>query len=228
MKNRIVEIRGASIKIKNQKILDNFDFIVKCSEFIYLVGDTGSGKSSLLKCLYRAQFFCEGIANVLQYDVINIKKKQVQELRKKIGIIFQDFKLLQDRNIYQNLEFVLTSIGWKNKSEIKNRIEETLIKVQIEDKSYKLPYELSGGEQQRASIARAIINRPKLIIADEPTGNLDPKKSIEIVNLLKEINLSGSSVIIATHDYDIIKNQPGLIYKCQNRGIKKIDDLLSK
>ncbi|MDC3115960.1 ATP-binding cassette domain-containing protein, partial [Bacteroidota bacterium] len=172
-----------------------------------------------------SQKFLEGTAKVDNFNLNNINKTKIQKLRRNLGIIFQDFKLLEDRNINENLKFILKSIGWKNSNEIGDRIRDTLMKVGLEEKANKMPYELSGGEQQRASIARAIVNNPTLIIADEPTGNLDPKKSIEIVNLLKEINLNGSSVIIATHDYDIIKSQAGTMYECFDKKLKKIDNL---
>lgn len=225
MSENIIEIKGASISINEIKVLENFNFEMRKGEFVYIIGETGSGKSTFLRCLYCSQKFFEGTAKVDNFNLININKTKVQKLRRNLGIIFQDFKLLEDRNIHENLKFILKSIGWKNNNEIDDRIRDTLMKVGLEEKANKMPYELSGGEQQRASIARAIVNKPSLIIADEPTGNLDPKKSIEIVNLLKEINLNGSSVIIATHDYEIIKSQAGTMYECCNKKFKKIDNL---
>ena len=225
MSKNIIEIKGASISINEIKVLENFNFEMKKGEFVYIIGETGSGKSTFLRCLYCSQKFLEGTAKVDNFNLNNINKPKIQELRRNLGIIFQDFKLLEDRNIYENLKFILKSIGWKNNNEIDERIVDTLRKVGLEEKANKMPYELSGGEQQRASIARAIVNNPSLIIADEPTGNLDPKKSIEIVNLLKKININGSSVIIATHDYDIIKSQSGTMYECCNKKLKKIDNL---
>ena len=225
MSENIIEIKGASISINEIKILENFNFEMKKGEFVYIIGETGSGKSTFLRCLYCSQKFLKGTAKVDNFNLNNINKPKVQELRRNLGIIFQDFKLLEDRNINENLKFILKSIGWKNNNEINERIRDTLRKVGLEEKANKMPYELSGGEQQRASIARAIVNNPSLIIADEPTGNLDPKKSIEIVNLLKKININGSSVIIATHDYDIIKSQSGTMYECHSKKLKKIDNL---
>ena len=225
MSENIIEIKAASISINEIKVLENFNFEMKKGEFVFIIGETGRGKCSFLRCLYCSQKFLEGTAKVDNFNLNNINKPKVQELRRNLGIIFQDFKLLEDRNIHENLKFILKSIGWKNNNEIDERIRDTLMKVGLEEKANKMPYELSGGEQQRASIARAIINNPSLIIADEPTGNLDPKKSIEIVNLLKEINLNGSSVVIATHDYDIIKSQSGTMYECCNKKLKKIDNL---
>lgn len=225
MSENIIEIKGASISINEIKVLENFNFEMKKGEFVYIIGETGSGKSTFLRCLYCSQKFLEGTAKVDNFNLNNINKPKIQELRRNLGIIFQDFKLLEDRNIHENLKFILKSIGWKNNNEIDERIRDTLRKVGLEEKANKMPYELSGGEQQRASIARAIVNKPSLIIADEPTGNLDPKKSIEIVNLLKKININGSSVIIATHDYDIIKSQSGTIYECCNKKLKKIENL---
>lgn len=225
MSENIIEIKGASILTNEIKVLENFNFEMKKGEFVYIIGETGSGKSTFLRCLYCSQKFLGGTAKVDNFNLNSINKPKIQKLRRNLGIIFQDFKLLEDRNIHDNLKFILKSIGWKNNNEINDRIRDTLMKVGLEEKANKMPYELSGGEQQRASIARAIVNKPSLIIADEPTGNLDPKKSIEIVNLLKEINLNGSSVIIATHDYEIIKSQAGTMYECCNKKLKKIDNL---
>ena len=225
MSENIIEIKGASISINEIKVLENFNFEMKKGEFVYIIGETGSGKSTFLRCLYCSHQFFEGTAKVDNFNLNNINKSKVQELRRNLGIIFQDFKLLEDRSVYENLKFVLKSIDWKNSNEMDDRIRNTLIKVGLQKKANKMPHELSGGEQQRASIARAIVNKPSLVIADEPTGNLDPKKSIEIVNLLKEINLHGSSVVIATHDYDIIRSQPGTMYECYNKKLNKIDNL---
>ena len=189
---------------------------------MYFIGETGSGKSSLLKSLYKGVDISEGTISVGEFNLNTIKKNKIAYLRRELGIIFQDFQLLSDRNIYKNLDFVLRSTGWKDKHKIKNRIIEVLETVHLTDVEKKMPYELSGGEQQRVSIARALLNHPKIILADEPTGNLDQKKSKSIIETMKEINLNGTTIIIATHDYSIIKNFPSTTYQFENKEIKEV------
>ena len=189
---------------------------------MYFIGETGSGKSSLLKSLYKGVDISEGTISVGEFNLNTIKKNKIAYLRRELGIIFQDFQLLSDRNIYKNLDFVLRSTGWKDKHKIKNRIIEVLETVHLTDVEKKMPYELSGGEQQRVSIARALLNHPKIILADEPTGNLDPAKSKSIIETMKEINLNGTTIVIATHDYSIIKNFPSTTYQFENKEIKEV------
>ena len=219
----MIVLNDVSIEQGNKLILSNVSLRIQKGEFIYLVGETGSGKSSLLKSLYAEVKIKTGEIFIDKLKVSTIKEKKIPELRRNLGIVFQDFQLLNDRNIFQNLEFVLNSTGWKNKDKINNRIKESLDAVHLKYAENKMPYELSGGEQQRAVIARSILNKPKLIIADEPTGNLDPDKSEKIINLLKEINKLGTTILIATHDYEIIKKFPSRIIKCQNLSLHDIN-----
>ena len=222
MNNTIISIKNVSISYTNNLILENINLEINKGDFIYLIGETGSGKSSLLKALYKGIELNRGSIIVSEYDLKKIRKSKISYLRRELGIIFQDFQLLSDRNIYKNLEFVLRSTGWKDKNEIKNRISEVLNKVHLEKVEKKMPFELSGGEQQRVSIARSLLNNPKIILADEPTGNLDPEKSKSIIETLKEINLEGTTIIIATHDYSIIKNFPNKTYRFENKVIKEV------
>ncbi|MGY8980203.1 MAG: cell division ATP-binding protein FtsE [Flavobacteriales bacterium] len=222
MSNQIIKLEGVSIDHLEHNVLDNINLSIKKGEFIYLIGDTGSGKTSLVKSLYAEIKVSAGNINIIEYDLNYITKKEIPMLRRKIGIVFQDFQLLSDRNIAKNLEFVLKSTGWKNKKNIDLRIDEVLKKVQLIDVKEKMPYQLSGGEQQRAAIARAILNNPEIILADEPTGNLDPYISQKIIDLLKEINITGTTILIATHDYEIIKNNKSRIIKCNNKNLQEI------
>ncbi|MDC0389440.1 ATP-binding cassette domain-containing protein, partial [Flavobacteriaceae bacterium] len=183
-------------------------FLMRNGEFMYLIGKTGSGKSSLLKILYGDIKINDGTGEVVGMDILNIKEKNIPFLRRKLGIVFQDFKLLPDRSIEKNLEFVLKATDWSDKKKISDRISKVLEKVKLSETLKKFPHELSGGEQQRIAIARAILNNPELILADEPTGNLDPATSVEIMEVLKEINNNGTTILIATHDYDIISKFP--------------------
>jgi len=222
MNNTIISIKDVSISYTNNLILENINLEINKGDFIYLIGETGSGKSSLLKALYKGIELNRGSIIVSEYDLKKIRKSKIAYLRRELGIIFQDFQLLSDRNIYKNLEFVLRSTGWKDKNEIKNRISEVLNKVHLKKVEKKMPFELSGGEQQRVSIARSLLNNPKIILADEPTGNLDPEKSKSIIETLKEINLEGTTIIIATHDYSIIENFPNKTYRFENKVIKEV------
>ena len=222
MNNPIITISDLHISFKNNEILRNINLNINEGDFIYLIGETGSGKSSLLKSLYKEIDFQKGFISVGEFNLNNINKNKIAYLRRQIGIIFQDFQLLSDRNIYKNLEFVLCSTGWKEKHKIKDRIIEVLNTVHLEGVEKKMSFELSGGEQQRVSIARALLNHPKIILADEPTGNLDPKKSNSIIETMKEINSNGTTIIIATHDYSIIKNFPSKTYRFENKEIKEV------
>jgi len=222
MNNPIITISDLHISFKNNEILKNINLNINEGDFIYLIGETGSGKSSLLKSLYKEIDFQKGSISVGEFNLNNIKKNKIAYLRRQLGIIFQDFQLLSDRDIYKNLEFVLRSTGWKDKNKIKERIIEVLDTVHLEGVEKKMSHELSGGEQQRVSIARALLNHPKIILADEPTGNLDPEKSNSIIETMKEINSNGTTVIIATHDYSIIKNFPSKTYRFENKEIKEV------
>jgi cell division transport system ATP-binding protein len=205
---KIIRFNKVEIKINDKKNLNNINLTVDEKDFIYLIGKTGSGKSSILRAIYADIPINTGEATVLKYNLIKIKRKEVPFLRRKIGIIFQDFKLLPDRSVTKNLEFVLRATEWKNKQKINERIDDVLEKVKMNDYSNRFPHELSGGEKQRVSIARALLNKPKLVLADEPTGNLDPATSMEIMNILNSINLNGTSIIMATHDYELISKNP--------------------
>ena len=211
--NQIVNIEDATIFHHFKTILNNVNFQLKIGEFAYIIGETGSGKSSLLRTIYSDIPLKMGKIIVDGQDISNIKKNQLPYLRRKIGIIFQDFQLFQDRNAYENIKFVMTSTGWSDEKKIDNRITQLLEKVGLENKKNSYPFELSGGEQQRLVIARAIVNNPKLIIADEPTGNLDPLVAEKILKLLLDINNSGTSVIMTTHNYNLIRKYKKRILK---------------
>lgn len=223
MNNNIISLEGVDIRQMNHQVFSNITLKIENGEFLYLIGETGSGKSSLLKALYGELKVDAGNITVADIDLTKIKQKEIPTLRRKLGIVFQDFQLLTDRNVFDNLEFVLKATGWKNKAEIKARIDEVLDSVHLSGVKDKMPYELSGGEQQRAAIARALLNHPELILADEPTGNLDPEKSEKIIELLKEINAKGTTILIATHDYSIIKKYSARTIKCAENKVIDID-----
>ena len=223
MNNNIISLEGVDIRQMNHQVFSNITLKIEKGEFLYLIGETGSGKSSLLKVLYGELKVDSGNITVADIDLTKIKQKEIPTLRRKLGIVFQDFQLLTDRNVFDNLEFVLKATGWKNKAEIKARIDEVLDSVHLSGVKDKMPYELSGGEQQRAAIARALLNHPELILADEPTGNLDPEKSEKIIELLKEINAKGTTILIATHDYSIIKKYSARTIKCAENKVIDID-----
>ncbi len=212
----IIELINATIYQNNESILENLNIEVAKGELVFLIGRTGSGKSSLIRVLYGDLTLKKGIGNVVGFDLLKISQKQIPFLRRKIGIVFQDFKLLSDRNIYDNLKFVLRATGWKNKANINKRIKEVLEEVGLLEIEKKYPFELSGGEQQRTAIARALLNTPELIIADEPTGNLDPQTSNEIMGVFKKLHKQGIAVFMATHDYNMIVKFPGKIFKCDS------------
>ena len=222
MDKPIILLEGVNIHQDERLIFDNINLSISKGDFIYLVGETGSGKSSLVKSFYAEVSVSAGNIFVAGYNLNKLNKNEIPSLRRDLGIVFQDFQLLSDRTINENLEFVLKATGWKNKDEISNRINEVLESVHLENFNTKLPHELSGGEKQRAAIARSLLNRPKVILADEPTGSLDPKKSEKIVELLKEINEKGTTVVIATHDYEIIKKFSSRIIKCSEKKLQEI------
>ncbi len=213
---KIVELKNISVYRKYNKVLSDISFSVNEGEFIYLTGRVGSGKSSLLKIIYADEEIKTGEGNVAGYDLKKIRQKEIPFLRRKIGIVFQDYKLLTDRNVYENLKFVLEASGEKSKSVIKDKIKSILLTVGLEGKENRMPFELSGGEQQSVGIARALINNPLLILADEPTGNLDEKSSDNIMRHLIQASKKGTAVIMATHDLNLIKKYPAKIFNLEN------------
>lgn len=217
MSDKVVNIVNTSIYQRNDNmVLHNLNLAVDKGDFVYLIGKTGSGKSSLLKTLYGDLPLKDGEASVAGFDLKGIDRKRISKLRRKLGIVFQDFQLLGDRTVYQNLEFVLKSTGWKSSDDIKQRINKVMEDVGLTRKEHKMPHELSGGEQQRVVIARALLNSPELIIADEPTGNLDPEVADDIMQMLMNINKEGTTIIMATHDYRLINKFNAKVYKCEN------------
>ncbi len=223
MSEAVLSIKNANIYQGESLILSDVNIVVSRSEFVYLVGKTGTGKSSLLKTLYGELPLKSGTANVAGFDLKDLTWKTVPFLRRNIGIVFQDFQLLTDRNVHDNLKFVLNATGWKDEMLIEDKIEEVLGKVGLKTKGFKYPFELSGGEQQRIDIARALLNSPKLILADEPTGNLDPETTEEIMNLLFQISKDfGTAIVMATHDYIVINKYPARMIRTE--GGKVIDN----
>ena len=222
MDKPIILLEGVNLHQDERLIFENINLSVSAGDFIYLVGETGSGKSSLVKSLYAEIKVSTGNISVAEYNLNKIEKNEIPSLRRNLGIVFQDFKLLSDRSLNDNLEFVLKATGWNKKEEISKRIEEVMESVHLEEFNNKMPHELSGGEKQRAAIARSLLNNPKVILADEPTGSLDPKKSEKIIELLKEINEKGTTILIATHDYEIIKKFNSRIIKCSEKKLHEI------
>lgn len=216
---KIVEYQDVLIARKELVVLKNVSFSLEKGDFAYLIGRVGSGKSSLLKSMYAEVPIISGEASVLGYNLSEIKRKHIPMLRRQIGIVFQDFQLLTDRTAYENLEFVLKATNWKRKEDIETRIEEVLTQVGMIKKSYKMPHELSGGEQQRIVIARALLNKPSLILADEPTGNLDPTTSQQILMLLHDIAEHGTTVVMATHNIQLVEEFPGRVLRCESKKI---------
>ncbi|MFT4222702.1 cell division ATP-binding protein FtsE [Dysgonomonas sp.] len=221
-KEVIVEYEGVDLGRDGNTILSDVNISISKGDFVYLIGKVGSGKSTFLKSIYREIPFEKGHGRVFDYELENIKKKQIPYLRRKVGIVFQDFQLLTDRSVEKNLEFVLRATGWKNKGLIDIRINEVLTQVGMQNKGYKMPHELSGGEQQRIVIARALLNSPEIILADEPTGNLDPEMGRQIVQLLHDIAGEGTAVVMSTHNYAIVQKYPGRIVKCEDGYLKEV------
>ena len=216
MSEPIIELKNASIFQRENLVLANVNLTLNKGEFIYLIGRTGSGKSSLLKTLYGELPARDGYFHVAGYDLTNLRKKDIPYLRRKIGIVFQDFQLLFDRNVEKNLEFVLKATGWREPDEISKRIHEVLLMVGLADKRKVMPHRLSGGEQQGVAIARALLNHPDVILADEPTGNLDPDTTLEVMKLLRRISENGQAVLMATHNYTLMQKYPSRIANCKN------------
>jgi cell division transport system ATP-binding protein len=214
MSQAVLELTNASIFQKENLILEDVSIRIEKGEFVYLIGKTGTGKSSFMKTLYGDLPLSKGDGTIVGHDLTTLKEKDIPFLRRKLGVVFQDFKLLNDRTVKENLHFVLTATGWKDKTQMNLKIDQVLDKVGMKTKSIKYPYELSGGEQQRIAIARALLNDPELILADEPTGNLDPQTSVEVMEVLQEINSNGNTILMATHDYALLLKYPSKTLKC--------------
>ena len=222
MSKPVLHLKDASIFQQENLILSDISLDIYSGDFMYLIGKTGSGKSSLMKTLYGDLPLVKGEGSIVGFDLSKLKEKDIPFLRRKLGIVFQDFKLLNDRNVHGNLLFVLKATGWKDTAKIDAKINEVLEKVGMQTKGFKMPYQLSGGEQQRVAIARALLNDPELILADEPTGNLDPKTSIEVMGVLEEISKSGKTILMATHDYALILKYPHKTVKCDGEKVFEV------
>ena len=222
MSETVLKLTNVAIYQGDSMVLSDVNFEMQKGDFVYLIGKTGSGKSSFMKTLYGDLELTEGDGKVVDYNLRTMKESDIPFLRRKLGIVFQDFKLLPDRTINQNLEFVLKATGWKEKDKIKLRIEHVLDKVGMKTKGFKFPHELSGGEQQRIAIARALLNEPELILADEPTGNLDPQTSIEVMEVLRDINKNGNTILMATHDYALLLKYPSKTLKCDENKVFEV------
>ncbi len=219
----IISVTGIDVYQRDMLVLRNVDLTVQKGEFVYLIGKTGSGKSSLLKTLYAELPVKSGVATVAGFGLQKIRRRKILALRRKLGVIFQDFQLLSDRSIEDNLKFVMKATGWKDKKKMNEKVNELLEKVGLTNKGYKFPHQLSGGEQQRAAIARALINDPDLLLADEPTGNLDPETTEEIMRLLFEISNNGKAVVMATHDYEMMQKFPSRTLRCEDEKLTEIN-----
>jgi len=222
MSKPVLHLKDASIFQQENLVLSDISLDIYRGDFMYLIGKTGSGKSSLMKTLYGDLPLVKGEGSIVDFDLSKLKEKDIPFLRRKLGIVFQDFKLLNDRNVHDNLLFVLKATGWKDAAKIDSKINEVLEKVGMQTKGFKMPYQLSGGEQQRVAIARALLNDPELILADEPTGNLDPKTSIEVMGVLEEISKSGKTILMATHDYALILKYPHKTVKCDGEKVYEV------
>ena len=216
MSQPVLSLKNVTIAQEGKIILSNVNLEVNHGEFIYIIGKTGSGKSSFMKALYADLPLAEGEGTIVNFDLVSLKEDDIPFLRRKIGFVFQDFKLLPDRTVKDNLLFVLKATGWKDNTEMQNKIDEVLDKVSMKEFINKMPHQLSGGEQQRVAIARALLNNPEFILADEPTGNLDPQTSIEVLDVLRKINATGKTVIMATHDYALLMKFPSKTLKCED------------
>ncbi|WP_456440364.1 cell division ATP-binding protein FtsE [Psychroserpens sp.] len=222
MSETILQLKNASIYQGDSMVLSDVNIEMNKGDFVYLIGKTGSGKSSFMKTLYGDLKLTEGEGHIVDYDLRTLEENDIPYLRRKLGIVFQDFKLLPDRTINSNLEFVLKATGWKDKAKITERIDSVLDKVAMKTKGFKFPHELSGGEQQRIAIARALLNEPELILADEPTGNLDPQTSIEVMEVLRDINKNGNTILMATHDYALLLKYPSKTLKCDENKVFEV------
>ena len=222
MSDTILELSNASIFQRETLILSDVNIEIKKGEFVYLIGKTGTGKSSFMKTLYGDLPLKNGYGQIVGMELNNLKDNQIPYLRRKLGVVFQDFKLLNDRNIKENLTFVLKATGWKDKQKMNQKIDEVLDKVGMKTKNFKFPYQLSGGEQQRVAIARALLNDPELILADEPTGNLDPQTSVEVMQVLQDINANGNTILMATHDYALLLKYPSKTLKCDGQRLFEV------
>ncbi len=219
---QVLYLKDASIFQGDSLVLSDINVEINKGDFVYLIGKTGTGKSSFMKTLYGDLPLTKGEGSIVDFDLRKLKEKDIPFLRRKLGVVFQDFKLLTDRTVNDNLSFVLKATGWKDKKEMNTRIEEVLDKVGMKTKGFKYPHELSGGEQQRVAIARALLNNPELILADEPTGNLDPQTSVEVMEVLQDINKNGNTILMATHDYALLLKYPSKTLKCDDNQVYEV------